>query len=73
MPPTEREFNSMSPLMIDEHRDPMGSCASQSERRCGDKGFLAMSFEDYLELLNGQRVRLLRARVARRLRIFRRC
>jgi len=42
----------LSPLMIDEHRDPIGPCASQSERCCSDKSFLAMSLEDYLELLD---------------------
>ena len=42
----------LSPLMIDEQRDPIGPCTSQSDRRCSDKGFLAMSLEDYLELLD---------------------
>ena len=42
----------LAPLMVDEHRDPIGPCASQGERRCSDKGFLAMSVEDYLELLD---------------------
>ncbi len=42
----------LSPLTIDEHRDPIGPCASQGVRRFSDKGFLAMSLEDYLELLD---------------------
>ena len=33
-------------------RDPIGPCPSQSERRCSDKSFLAMSLENYWELLD---------------------
>ena len=42
----------LAPLTIDERHDPIGPCASQGERRCSDKGFLSMSLEDYLELLD---------------------
>ena len=42
----------LSPLTIDEHSDPIGPCASESGQRCSDKGFLAMSMADYLELLD---------------------
>ncbi|MFG0287837.1 MAG: transposase [Rhodopirellula sp. JB044] len=42
----------LSPLAIDEALDPIGSCASGSGRRCSDKGFLAMSLENYLLLLD---------------------
>ena len=42
----------LSPLTIDEKNDPIGPCASQSGRRCSDKGFLSMSTMDYLELLD---------------------
>ncbi len=42
----------LSPLSIDELLDPAGACASDSEKRCSDKGFLAMPVEDYLELLD---------------------
>jgi len=42
----------LSPLTIDEQLDPTGPCPSQGSTRCSDKGFLAMSIEDYLELLD---------------------
>lgn len=42
----------LSPLMIDELADPVGPCASESRTHCSDKGFLAMSIEEYLELLD---------------------
>jgi len=42
----------LSPLTIDEQVDPVGPCASESRKRCSDKGFLAMSIEDYLELFD---------------------
>jgi len=42
----------LSPLTIDEQLDPTGPCPSQCGTRCSDKGFLAMSIEDYLELLD---------------------
>ena len=42
----------LSPLTIDEKNDPIGACANQSRERCSDKGFLSMSIEDYLELLD---------------------
>lgn len=42
----------LSPLTIDEQLDPTGPCPSNSGKRCSDKGFLAMSIEDYLELLD---------------------
>ena len=41
-----------SPLTIDEQSDAIGPCASQNSERCSDKGFLAMSVEDYWELLD---------------------
>ncbi len=42
----------LAPLSIDELLDPIGPCASGSGDRCSDKGFLAMSVESYLELLD---------------------
>ena len=42
----------LSPLMIDEQSDAIGPCPSASGARCSDKGFLAISIADYLELLD---------------------
>ena len=42
----------LAPLTIDERRDPIGPCASTSDKRCSDKGFLSISLADYLELLD---------------------
>ncbi len=42
----------LSPLTIDEQNDSIGACANQTRQRCSDKGFLSMSIEDYLELLD---------------------
>jgi len=41
----------LSPLTMDEYSDPIGPCASPSGQRCSDKGFLAMSIIEYVELL----------------------
>jgi len=43
---------SLSPVTIVEASDPIGPDASKSSRRCSDKGFVAMSLEDYLSLLD---------------------
>jgi len=55
-PDDERRLPSsdafLSPLTIDELSDPTGPCASQRRMCCSDKGFLAMSIEEYLELLD---------------------
>ncbi len=40
----------LSPLSIDERIDPIGPHASVTGNRCSDKGFLAMSVAEYLEL-----------------------
>jgi hypothetical protein len=42
----------LAPLSIDERADAIGPCISLSPNRCSDKGFLAMSLEDYLLLLD---------------------
>ena len=42
----------LSPLSIDESSDPIGPCESESGQRCSEKGFLAITTEDYLELLD---------------------
>ena len=47
--PSNAEF--LSPLTIDERSDAPGPCPNQNGDRCSEKGFLAMSIEDYLELL----------------------
>ena len=42
----------LSPLSIDENRDPIGSCASPNGTRCSDKGYLPISDSDYFQLLD---------------------
>ena len=50
MPELQSSAELLSPLTIDEQSDAIGPCASQNSERCRDKGFLAMSVEDYWEL-----------------------
>lgn len=47
-----RRDSFLSPVSIDELLDPIGRCANESGKRCSDKGFLAMTLESYLELLD---------------------
>ena len=47
-----RRDSFLSPVSIDELLDPIGPCGSETPERCSDKGFLAMSLADYLELLD---------------------
>lgn len=42
----------LSPLTIDENSDQSGPYASESPYRCSDKGFLPISLNDYLQLLD---------------------
>ena len=42
----------LAPLTIDERRDSLGACPHLAGHRCSDKGFLAISLGDYLELLD---------------------
>ena len=42
----------MSPLTIDELRDEIGVHLNTSGDRCSDKGFLNMSVQSYIELLD---------------------
>jgi hypothetical protein len=42
----------LAPLAIDERRDPLGACPHRAGHRCSDKGFLAISLGDYLQLLD---------------------
>jgi len=51
-PDRETADSFLAPLSIDEQSDPVGPCVSSSASRCSDKGFLAMSLEDYLLLLD---------------------
>ncbi len=60
-PPTPREGvvalrgkadRFLAPLSIDEQSDTTGPCASVTPGRCSDKGFLALSLVDYLQLLD---------------------
>lgn len=41
----------LSPLQIDEKNDPIGPHLSQNAARCSDKGFLPMTQDKYIELL----------------------
>ena len=49
---TRKADRFLSPILIDELRDPLGPHASSSGNRCSDKDFLPMSQMDYLELLD---------------------
>ena len=42
----------MAKLTIGEANDPIGVVASETGRRCSDKGFLAMTSDSYFELLD---------------------
>jgi REP element-mobilizing transposase RayT len=42
----------LSPLQMDEQDGELGACCNRDGTRCSDKGFLAMSVGDYLELLD---------------------
>ena len=48
----ERRDAFLSPLCIDEAGDAVGPVASKGSCRCSDKGYLAMTLEDYLLLLD---------------------
>lgn len=50
-PPTSAD-RFLAPLEINERDDELGPQASHRGCRCSDKGFLAMSTADYLELLD---------------------
>ena len=50
--PEQRADRFLAPLTIDELRDELGSRPSSSGYRCSDNGFLNMSVEDYLALLD---------------------
>ena len=51
-PDDQRPDRFLAPLTIDELRDELGSCSSPSGYRCSDNGFLNMSVEDYVALLD---------------------
>jgi len=42
----------LSPLELDQQRGELGPCSCRNGTRCSDKGFLAMSVVEYLELLD---------------------
>ena len=42
----------MSPIEIDEQRDPTGPCLDNSSRRASSKGFVSISMARFLELLD---------------------
>ena len=43
---------ALSPVLVDELANPAGALPSKSELRCSDKGFVNMSLEEYLQLLD---------------------
>ncbi len=47
-----RRSGWMSPIEINEKDDPIGPCVEPSGRRASSKGFLSISMERYLELLD---------------------
>ncbi len=47
-----RADDFLSPIEIDERTDPLGPQPSRINKRCSDKGFLAMSEADYLTILD---------------------
>lgn len=51
-PDREASDSFLAPLRLDEGSGTVGPCVSASPSRCSDKGFLAMSLEDYLLLLD---------------------
>ena len=48
----DRIDDFLSPVSIDERKDPLGAHPSRNKKRCSDKGFLAMAEADYLEILD---------------------
>jgi hypothetical protein len=47
-----RVADFLSPISIDERKDPLGAHPIRNKKRCSDKGFLAMKDADYLEILD---------------------
>ena len=52
VPHARRADAFLSPVDLHEATDPAGPQPSKTNARCSDKGFLSMSEEDYLELLD---------------------
>jgi hypothetical protein len=50
--PDKHSDRFLAPITIDELRDELGARPSSSGYRCSDNGFLNMSSEDYLALLD---------------------
>ena len=48
----DRVDDFLTPVSIDEREDPLGAHPSRNQKRCSDKGFLAMAEADYLEILD---------------------
>ena len=51
-PSCHRADDFLSPISVDERRDPLGAQPSRHKKRCSDKGFLAMAEVDYLTILD---------------------
>lgn len=52
LPLRKKADSFLAPLSIDERGDAAGPCPSVTPGRCSDKGFLALSLVDYLQLLD---------------------
>jgi len=48
----DRVDDFLSPLSIDERKDPLREHPSRNKQRCSDKGFLAVADAEYLEILD---------------------
>ena len=42
----------LAPVSLDERHDPVGSHPNRNGQRCSDKGYLAMTTDEYLALLD---------------------
>jgi hypothetical protein len=51
-PPSQSPDNFLSPVCVDEARDPIGPHPSANSPRCSDKGYLPMQADEYLQLLD---------------------
>ena len=48
----DRVDDFLSPVSIDERKDPLGAHPSRNKKRCSDRGFLAMAEAVYLQILD---------------------
>lgn len=50
--PEQRRDAFLAKLSIDQRNDALRACVSDTGKRCSDKGFLSLSINDYIELLD---------------------